>query len=113
MAFLNRFATGRCTAAVAQKSLGPIRAYCGPSGISRNPYPHKFHVSTSLPQYVQQYSSLEAGEQLKDTRVSIAGAARGQPPSEHLRNKIASGIRFVYKPGTDNRINTMPHRWHA
>jgi len=45
--------------------------------VRRNPYPHKFHVSTSLPEYVRQYGGLEAGEQLKDTRVSVAGAVRG------------------------------------
>eukprot|EP00877_Chromochloris_zofingiensis_P011251 jgi/Chrzof1/637/Cz01g23100.t1 len=38
-----------------------------------NPYPHKFHVSTSMPEYVEKYSTLEAGQQLTDVTVSIAG----------------------------------------
>lgn len=42
-----------------------------------NPYPHKFHVSMSLPDYVAKYSSLEAGQQLADTVVSVAGRCMG------------------------------------
>jgi lysyl-tRNA synthetase class 2 len=40
-----------------------------------NPYPHKFHVSTYLPQFVAQYGSLEVGSRLEET-VSIAGRAQ-------------------------------------
>lgn len=40
----------------------------------RNPYPHKFHVSLSLPEYVKQFSTLGAAEQLKGSTVSVAGA---------------------------------------
>lgn len=39
-----------------------------------NPYPHKFSVSTSLPEYIKQYSGLEAGARLEGTLVSLAGA---------------------------------------
>jgi len=39
-----------------------------------NPYPHKFHVSMSMPEYVQKFGSLESAEQLKDSTVSVAGA---------------------------------------
>lgn len=39
-----------------------------------NPYPHKFHVSMSLPDFVAKYNSLEAGQQLTDVTVSVAGA---------------------------------------
>lgn len=38
-----------------------------------NPYPHKFHVSTTLPEYIKQYSSLEPGARLDDVTVSLAG----------------------------------------
>lgn len=41
-----------------------------------NPYPHKFPVTTSVPDYVAQYGGLEAGAQLKDVTVALAGAAR-------------------------------------
>ena len=51
--------------------------------LGRNPYPHKFHVSVSLPEYVRQYSGLEKGEQLKDTKVSVAGARCAATASMH------------------------------
>jgi len=38
-----------------------------------NPYPHKFHVSISVPDFVAKFSSLEKGQELKDTTVSLAG----------------------------------------
>jgi hypothetical protein len=38
-----------------------------------NPYPHKFHVSMSMPDFVQKFKSLEAGEQLTDVTLSLAG----------------------------------------
>lgn len=38
-----------------------------------NPYPHKFAVSTSLPDYVAQYKDLEPGSRLDDVTVSVAG----------------------------------------
>ena len=37
------------------------------------PYPHKFPVSTTLPEYVEAYKDLEGGQQLQDTTVSVAG----------------------------------------
>eukprot|EP00882_Tetradesmus_deserticola_P028572 GHRQ01031837.1.p2 GENE.GHRQ01031837.1~~GHRQ01031837.1.p2 ORF type:complete len:141 (+),score=77.87 GHRQ01031837.1:295-717(+) len=39
-----------------------------------NPYPHKFAVDTTLPQYIVKYASLEAGSRLDDVTVSLAGA---------------------------------------
>lgn len=38
-----------------------------------NPYPHKFQVTTSLPEYIKQYADLEPGQHLKDVTVSLAG----------------------------------------
>ena len=38
-----------------------------------NPYPHKFHVSVGLPEFVTKFAALEAGEQLSDVTVSLAG----------------------------------------
>ena len=39
-----------------------------------NPYPHKWHVSTYLPQFVAKFGGLETGARLEET-VSIAGGA--------------------------------------
>lgn len=38
-----------------------------------HPYPHKFHVSTSLTNYLQEYEKLKDGDTLKDVEVRVAG----------------------------------------
>ncbi|XP_014247910.1 lysine--tRNA ligase isoform X2 [Cimex lectularius] len=38
-----------------------------------NPYPHKFHVSTSLEDFISDYSDLKDGEVLTQREVSVAG----------------------------------------
>uniref|UniRef100_A0A336LR68 Lysine--tRNA ligase n=1 Tax=Culicoides sonorensis TaxID=179676 RepID=A0A336LR68_CULSO len=38
-----------------------------------HPYPHKFHVSTSLEEFIQKYSDLGDGTVLEDTSLSVAG----------------------------------------
>lgn len=38
-----------------------------------HPYPHKFHVSTSLESFIEQYSHIGDGEKLEDVHISVAG----------------------------------------
>lgn len=38
-----------------------------------NPYPHKFHVSISIPEFVAQFSHLKKGEEDKNSVVKLAG----------------------------------------
>ena len=38
-----------------------------------HPYPHKFHVSTSLEDFIAKYSSLQDGEMLENENLSLAG----------------------------------------
>jgi lysyl-tRNA synthetase class 2 len=38
-----------------------------------HPYPHKFHVTSSLTDFIQSHSDLEAGERREDVTVSISG----------------------------------------
>lgn len=46
-----------------------------------NPYPHKFHVDFSIPEYIEEFSSIVVpGEQL-DAAVAIAGRIRTKRPS--------------------------------
>ncbi|KAJ7562551.1 hypothetical protein O6H91_03G073900 [Diphasiastrum complanatum] len=52
-----------------------------------NPYPHKFRVSLSLPEYIKKYSNLASGEQLKETSVSLAG---------RLMSKRSSGAKLLF-----------------
>lgn len=52
-----------------------------------NPYPHKFHVSTSLPEFQAAYKDCEAGSHIADTLLSVAG---------RLHSKRASGSKLVF-----------------
>lgn len=52
-----------------------------------NPYPHKFHVSLSLPEFINKYGSLNSGEHLKDVEVSLAG---------RIMSKRSSGAKLNF-----------------
>lgn len=39
----------------------------------KDPYPHKFHVTTSVPNYIEKYNSMEAGEHRENDVHSLAG----------------------------------------
>ena len=52
-----------------------------------NPYPHKFAVTTTVPEYVAKYADLEAGAQLKDATVALAG---------RVHSKRASGSKLLF-----------------
>lgn len=45
-----------------------------------NPYPHKFHVSLSLTEFIEKYGNCEMGSWL-DERVSVAGRIHAKRPS--------------------------------
>ncbi|XP_037050049.1 lysine--tRNA ligase isoform X1 [Bradysia coprophila] len=51
------------TAAVAELKQNP----------ETDPYPHKFHVSTALEEFIEKYSNLTDGQTLDDVKLSIAG----------------------------------------
>ncbi|KIZ04328.1 lysyl-tRNA synthetase, class II, partial [Monoraphidium neglectum] len=52
-----------------------------------NPYPHKWPVTSSIPEYVAKFKDLEAGAQLKDVTVSLAG---------RVYTKRASGSKLLF-----------------
>ena len=52
-----------------------------------NPYPHKFPVTLRVPEYVAKYGALEAGQQLKEEAVSLAG---------RVVRKAASGAKLIF-----------------
>ena len=39
----------------------------------QNPFPHKFHVTTSLQEFISTYGSIEDGSVVEDVTVSVAG----------------------------------------
>lgn len=58
---LQQYYENRLSVLAAQKESG------------KNPYPHKFSASMSIPEYVKEYGSLESGAHLEDVEVSLAG----------------------------------------
>ncbi|XP_065827167.1 lysine--tRNA ligase-like isoform X2 [Oscarella lobularis] len=50
-----------------------------------NPYPHKFHVTMSLTDFIEKYDHLEAGSQVSDVTVSLSGRIHAKRESgKHL-----------------------------
>ena len=64
-----------------------------------NPYPHKFHVTLSMPEYVQKFESLGSGEQLKGSSVSVAGAlaVARQRDSIWATDRVISGSTNIIR----------------
>ena len=53
-----------------------------------NPYPHKFHVSTGIQEFIEKYDSLEDGGKCeKDGEISVAG---------RIHSFRASGNKLVF-----------------
>ncbi|XP_065423768.1 lysine--tRNA ligase isoform X1 [Chrysemys picta bellii] len=56
-------------------------------GTNEDPYPHKFHVSLSLTDFIERYSHLQAGDHLRDITVRVAG---------RIHAKRASGGKLIF-----------------
>ncbi|XP_034644136.1 lysine--tRNA ligase isoform X3 [Trachemys scripta elegans] len=56
-------------------------------GTNEDPYPHKFHVSLSLTDFIEKYSHLQAGDHLRDITVRVAG---------RIHAKRASGGKLIF-----------------
>ncbi|KAL9237509.1 hypothetical protein vseg_012047 [Gypsophila vaccaria] len=52
-----------------------------------NPYPHKFFVTLSIPDYIEKYSGLDNGVHLEDEQVSIVG---------RIMNKRSSSSKLFF-----------------
>jgi hypothetical protein len=53
-----------------------VKCINGKKAKGQNPYPHKFPVTMSLPEFIEKFGSLETGQQLTDTTVAVAGVSR-------------------------------------
>lgn len=85
---------GQKTPAGEDEGLDPTQYYenrlkvlAGQKEVGKNPYPHKFFVSLSIPEYVNKYGSLGSGEHLEDVEVSLAG---------RLINKRSSSSKLFF-----------------
>lgn len=43
------------------------------AGGEKHPYPHKYHVTTSLVEFLEKYASLQDGEVVESDNLSVAG----------------------------------------
>jgi lysyl-tRNA synthetase, class II len=50
-----------------------------------DPYPHKFQTTMSIPDFVEKFSYLKRGEDLKDTQVALAGRIMVKRDSNKLK----------------------------
>ncbi|CAH8359950.1 unnamed protein product [Eruca vesicaria subsp. sativa] len=65
-----------------------------------NPYPHKFAVSMSIPEYIEKYGSLNDGDHVEDAEVSLAG---------RIMNKRSSSSKLFFYDlhGEDSKVQVM------
>ncbi|CAM9022403.1 hypothetical protein WICANDRAFT_80062 [Wickerhamomyces anomalus NRRL Y-366-8] len=67
---------------------------------SPNPYPHKFQVSQSLKEFLENYKDLKRGETLPDVSVSVAGRI-------HAKRESGSKLKFYVLRGDGVQIQIM------
>ncbi|XP_043695520.1 lysine--tRNA ligase, cytoplasmic isoform X2 [Telopea speciosissima] len=64
-----------------------LRVLAAQKAAEKNPYPHKFFVSMSIPEYIEKYEGLNSGDHLEDVQVSLAG---------RIMNKRTSSSKLVF-----------------
>lgn len=67
---------------------------------SPNPYPHKFQVSISNPEFLAKYAHLQRGETLPEEKVSIAGRI-------HAKRESGSKLKFYVIHGDGVEVQVM------
>lgn len=69
-------------------------------GGDQHPYPHKFHVSISLEEFIERYSNLKEGDVLEDENLSVAGRI-------HAIRESSSKLVFYDLRGEGTKIQVM------
>ncbi|XP_022887117.1 lysine--tRNA ligase, cytoplasmic-like [Olea europaea var. sylvestris] len=64
-----------------------LRALAAQKVAGNNPYPHKFATSSTIPDYVKKYESLNSGDHLEDAEERLAG---------RLMNKRSSSAKLFF-----------------
>ncbi|KAL3636060.1 hypothetical protein CASFOL_020607 [Castilleja foliolosa] len=77
-----------------------LRALAAQKEAGINPYPHKFEVNLSIPEYIKKYESLNSGDHLEDVEERMAG---------RLSSKRASSSKLYFYDlnGTGAKIQIM------
>lgn len=66
----------------------------------KNPYPHKFFKSLSVPEFVAKYSHLQEGEHLEDEVLSVAGRV-------YTKRESGSKLIFYDMQGQGQKLQVM------
>ncbi|CAI9107011.1 OLC1v1006276C1 [Oldenlandia corymbosa var. corymbosa] len=64
-----------------------LKALAAQKEAGKNPYPHKFQTSMTIPEYINKYMGLESGAHLEDVDVSLTG---------RIMTKRASGKKLFF-----------------
>ncbi|KAI3827639.1 hypothetical protein L1987_01719 [Smallanthus sonchifolius] len=77
-----------------------LKALSAQKAAGMNPYPHKFHVSMSILEYIEKYKSLNSGDHLEAVQVSLAG---------RLMNKRSSSSKLFFYDlhGSGGKVQVM------
>jgi lysyl-tRNA synthetase class 2 len=67
---------------------------------SPNPYPHKFHVTVKVPEFVHKYAHLQRGEKIEDDKVSLAGRI-------HTKREAGSNLKFYVIHGEGSHVQLV------
>ncbi|GFQ75114.1 lysine--tRNA ligase [Trichonephila clavata] len=70
-----------------------------------SPYPHKFHVTISLTEFLNRYSNLEAAQICKDETLSVSGRV-------HAKRESGNKLIFYDLRGEGVKIQVMAHAAH-
>lgn len=69
-------------------------------GTKNEPYPHKFDVTISLTEFIEKYKDLDAGSQLNDVTISVAGRV-------HAKREAGPKLIFYDVRGEGVKIQVM------
>ncbi len=70
------------------------------SNAGTHPYPHKFHVSISLTDFIEKYSTLEDGQSLDEVEVRVAGRI-------HAIRESGAKLLFYDLRGEGTKVQVM------
>uniref|UniRef100_A0A7N0RB57 Lysine--tRNA ligase n=1 Tax=Kalanchoe fedtschenkoi TaxID=63787 RepID=A0A7N0RB57_KALFE len=84
----------------------------------KNPYPHKFHVDMSVPEYVKKYGKLKDGEHLESVTVSLAGRIMNKRASSsklffYDLHGLGSKVQLMADARTSDLVEAEFSRFHA
>lgn len=65
-----------------------------------DPYPHKFEVSISLPEFVKKYAGLKRGERLESDKVSVSGRI-------FVKRELGANLKFYVLHGDGAQLQVV------